>query len=67
MTKKEMQNISEEITYISERLNILSPTNSIEGKQIKRFLNRLDFLEYKIDCFLLSEKKIPKLKLVSSS
>ena len=67
MTKKELQVISEEVAYISERLKILSPSNSIESKQIRRLLHRLDFLEYKIDCFLLSKKKISPLRLISSS
>ena len=50
MTKIEMKNMTDEITYIDEKLSILSPDNSIENQQRERLLYRLDFLEYKIDC-----------------
>ena len=65
MTKKELQIISEEITYIEERLNILSPNHIIESKQRKILLSRLKFLKYKIDCFLKFEKR-KRLKVVYS-
>ena len=65
MTKIEMKNIADEITYIDKQLSILSPDNPIENQQRERLLCRLDFLEYKIDCFLLSKKR-NHLRLVSS-
>ena len=60
-----MKNIADEITYIDEMLGILSPNNPIENQQRERLLCRLDFLEYKIDCFLLSKRR-SRLRLVSS-
>ena len=65
MTKAEMKNIDDEITYIGNQLSILSPDNLIENQQRERLLHRLDFLEYKIDCFLLSTKR-SHLRLISS-
>ena len=65
MTRFEMKNIADEITYIEKKLSILSPDNPIENQQRERLLSRLDFLEYKIDCFLLSKKR-NHLRLVSS-
>ena len=52
-----MKKIADEITYIDKKLSILSPDNSIENQQRERLLCRLDFLEYKIDCFLMSKKQ----------
>ena len=60
-----MKNIADEITYIDEKLSILSPDNSIENQQRERLLCRLDFLEYKIDYFLLSKRR-NHLRLVCS-
>ncbi len=66
ITEKEMDNISEEITYIEERLNILSLNNSIESQERRRLLRRLDFLEYQLRSSLISLKsKKPQLGLVS--
>ncbi len=65
MTKIEMKNITDEITYIDKQLSILSPNNPIENQQRDRLLCRLDFLEHKIDCFLLSKKQ-NHLRLISS-
>ena len=65
MTKVEMKNIADEITYIDKKLSILSPDNPIENQQREKLLCRLDFLEYKIDCFLLSKKQ-SYLRLISS-
>ena len=57
MTRKEMNNIDNEITYIEKMLAILSPNNTIENQQRERLLLRLDFLEYKIDCSIASKKR----------
>ena len=65
MTKKEMNDISKEIDNIEQRLEILSPNNIIESKQRKILLSRLKSLEYKIDCFLKSEKR-NRLRVVYS-
>ena len=65
MTKIEMQNIADEITYIDKTLSILSPDNPIENQQREKLLYRLDFLEHKIDCFLMSERR-NHLRLISS-
>ena len=65
MTNFEMKNIADEITYIDQQLSILDPDNLIENQQRERLLCRLDFLEYKIDCFLLSKKR-SHLRLISS-
>ena len=65
MTNFEMKNIADEITYIDQQLSILDPDNLIENQRRERLLCRLDFLEYKIDCFLLSKKR-SHLRLISS-
>ena len=65
MTKKEMNDISKEINNIEQRLEILSPSNIIESKQRKILLSRLKFLEYRIDCFLKSERR-NRLRVVYS-
>ena len=65
MTKYELNQITQERKYISSQLHILDPDNPIENQKRERFLQRLDFLEYKIDCFLISEKR-NHLRLISS-
>ena len=52
MTRYELSQITEERKYISRQLKILSPDNIIENQQRERLLQRLDYLEYKIDCAL---------------
>ena len=64
ITKTEMASIDREISYIGERLSILSPNNPIENQQRERLLCRLDFLEHKIDYFLASGER-PRLRLIS--
>ncbi len=64
ITKVEMISIDREISYIDERLSVLSPENPIENQQRERLLYRLDFLEHKIDCFLESAKKRPQLRVI---
>ena len=48
LTQKEMNDISNEITYIEKRLDVLSPSNAIERQERSRLLKRLDFLEYHV-------------------
>ena len=63
-----MQDIHKEVAYIGQRLSILSPNNPIENQQRERLLHRLDFFEYKIDCFLASTGGTPPrrhLRLIS--
>ena len=64
MNKIEMASIDREISYIGERLKVLSPHNPIENQQRERLLCRLDFLEYKIDYFLTSKQK-SQLRVIS--
>ena len=64
MTRKEMNNIDEEITYIERKLAVLSLDNLIENQERERLLSRLDFLEYQIDCSIANKKR-SHLKLIS--
>ena len=57
ITEEEMDNISEEITYIEGRLNILSLNNSIESQERRRLLRCLDFLEYQLISSLIFLRK----------
>ena len=65
MTKHELNEVSQERKYISSRLYILDPDNSIESQARERLLQRLDFLEHKIDCALLSIRR-NRLRIVAS-
>ena len=65
MTKHELNEVSQERKYISSRLYILDPDNSIENQERERLLQRLDFLEYKIDCALLSTRR-NRLRIIAS-
>ena len=67
MTDQEMKEISEEIDYIEQRLDILSPNNSIERQERGRLLRRLDSLEYQINHLRSCSKRDKShLKLISS-
>ena len=57
MTREEMNNIDEEITYIEKKLAVLSLDNLIENQEREKLLSRLDFLEYQIDCSIANKKK----------
>ena len=65
MTKHELNEITQERKYISNRLYILDPDNAIENQERERLLHRLDFLEHKIDCALLSIRR-NRLRIVAS-
>ena len=66
ITEQEMKEISEEIDYIEQRLDILSLNNSIESQERRRLLRRLDFLEYQLRSSLIFLKsKKPQLRLIS--
>ena len=65
MTKYELNEISQERKYISNQLYILDPDNPIESQEREILLQRLDFLEYKIDCALLSIRR-NRLRIVAS-
>ncbi len=65
MTKHELNEISQERKYISNQLYILDPNNPIENQKREWLLQRLDFLEYKIDCTLLSIRR-NRLRIVAS-
>lgn len=65
MTKHELNKISQERKYISNQLHILDPNNSIENQKRERLGLRLDFLEHKIDCALLSIRR-NRLRVVAS-
>ena len=65
MTKHELNEISQERKYISNQLHILDPDNPIENQKREWFLQRLDFLEHKIDCALLSIRR-NRLRIVAS-
>ena len=64
ITTVEMINIDREISYIGEKLKVLSPHNPIENQQREQLLCRLDFLEHKIDHFL-ADKERPQLRVIS--
>lgn len=68
ITKAEMQEISKEIDYIEQRLDILSSNNPIENQERRRLLQRLDFLEYQVDHLrtFSTKKNKSHLKLISS-
>ena len=65
MTKHELNKISQERKYIGNQLYILDPDNPIENQERERLLQRLDFLEYKIDCALLLIRR-NRLRIVAS-
>ena len=65
MTKYELNEISQERRNISSQLHILDPDNPIENQKREWLLQRLDFLEYKIDCALLSIRR-NRLRVLSS-
>lgn len=65
MTKHELNEISQERKYISNQLYILDPDNPIENQKREWLLQRLDFLEHKIDCALLSIRR-NRLRIVAS-
>ena len=65
ITKAEMKRIDKEITYIEKKLDILSPDNPIENQQRETLLSRLDYIEYQLDRFTISEQK-NHLRLISS-
>ena len=65
ITKAEMKRIDTEITYIEKKLDILSPDNPIENQQREKLLCRLDYIEYQLDRFIISEQK-NRLRLISS-
>ena len=65
MTKHELNKISQERKYISNQLNILDSDNPIENQKREWLLQRLDFLEYQIDCALLSIRR-NRLRIVAS-
>ena len=57
MTKAQMQDISQQIISIDRQLDLLSPDNAIESQQRERLLQRLDFIEFQLDRFIISERK----------
>ena len=68
ITEQEMKEISEEIDYIEQRLDILSSDNSIESQERRRLLQRLDFLEYQVNhlrTFSTKRNQRNHLKLIS--
>ena len=69
ITEQEMKEISEEIDYIEQRLDILSLNNSIESQERRRLLQRLDFLEHQVNhlrTFSIKRNQRNHLKLISS-
>ncbi len=69
ITEQEMKEISEEIDYIEQRLDILSSDNSIESQERRRLLQRLDFLEHQVNhlrTFSTKRNQRNHLKLISS-
>ena len=66
ITEQEMKEISEEIDYIEQRLDILSSDNSIESQERRRLLQRLDFLEHQVNHLRTFSTKRNHLKLISS-
>ncbi len=57
MTKKKLNDISQEIKSISYRLSILDPNNLIESQLRTQLFHRWDFLDYQLDCALILAKK----------
>lgn len=64
MTRQELSEITTERKYIDSRLDVLDPDNLIENQEMERLLQKLDFLEYKLN-FALKENRRERLKVVS--
>ena len=64
MTNAELNDISKEIDCISEQLSILDPDNAIENKLREQLFHRWDFLDYKLDCALISARR-NNLKIIA--
>ena len=56
MTNAELNKISEEIDHISDQISTLDPDNAIENSFRENLFHQWDFLDYQLDCALISTR-----------